>query len=139
MNEKDTWLTPHFEVKDILQIDATVIAGVLVLFTLSAAVQTSVNEKLTFTIYPLIIIIPFALSAMCALGFTKWKYCRALTILGFMFLIMYLSVITSYYVLDYVFTKFFKTPISLFPPPNNASKSTSEIPHSNSTIIIRTI
>ena len=139
MNEEDAWLTPHFEVKDILQIDATVIAGILVLFTLSAAVQTSVHEKLTFTIYPLSMIIPFGLSALCALGKDRWRYCRGFTILGFVMLIMYLSIITTYYILDYIFPKFFKTPISLVPMPNNASKSSSEIPPSNSTIIIRTI
>lgn len=139
MSEKDAWLTPHFEVKDILQIDATVIAGILVLFTLSAAVQTSVNERLTFTVYPLVMIIPFGVSAICALSVKYWKYCRGFAILGFYFLILYLAIIVLLYVLDHIFPNILKTPISLFPTPNNASKSSSEIPVSNSTIIIRTI
>ena len=91
--------------KDILQIDSTIIAGVLILFTLAFATGAELKQRLLFTTFPLTIIIPFALSAVYALypsNYRRYKRSKAAMTVGFVYIMIFLLVITIVYLTDYI-------------------------------------
>jgi hypothetical protein len=96
------------ERKDILQINATVIAGVLILFTLTFSFtdnlpyQPSLRHRLVFGVFPLLIVIPFCISAYKALG-REFLGDEGYMRLGFFLIPFFLVIIITLYIADYFF------------------------------------
>jgi hypothetical protein len=104
------------ERKDILQINATVIAGVLILFTLtfSFTINATLSQRLVFGVFPLLIMIPFCISAYKALDndfLGDEGYLR----LGFFLIPFFLVIIISLYIADYFIPELLRTPTDQTP------------------------
>ena len=96
--------SPYIGDKDLLQADATIIAGILILLTIS-----SIKEQPQLTLYGFIGLVPFALSEMLLIiagmfGFTMGPYVagwflimsRLSAIAGFVILTVVLAVLIKY-------------------------------------------
>jgi hypothetical protein len=94
-------MAPTYDLKDLLQIDVTAIAGILILVTISAALDSErEGDRLYFAYIPFIMAVPFALSGFFACGGNYSHHSQFLTQLGFMFIIIYLGLIAGFTLID---------------------------------------
>jgi hypothetical protein len=114
------------ERKDILQINVTAIAGVLILFTLTFSFMenATLNQRLVFGVFPLLILVPFCISAYTLdkefLGDTG--YMR----LGFSLIPLYLSIIIGIYIADYFHPELLGTPTDQTPLIENKTTDSTK-------------
>lgn len=115
------------ESKDIIQIDATVIAGISVLFTLSSITQIFPDNmnRHWITTMTVSIVLPFAISAIAAINDNERIARRGLTI-GFYYIIVVMIIMS---ILAYLGTIF---PSGIITDPNsNNNLASNNVQNSN--------